>query len=285
MKENDAVNGDDAVRVDDAVEPEELAAARTLAVGLGAWAIEQTRTHPVTMVTTKADPADLVTDLDRSIERHVREQVRRRFPGHAFVGEEFGGEAVPGRPTWYLDPVDGTTNLANGLPWTAFSLALAVDDRPLVGVVADPWHDALFDAVAGAGARCNGEPLTLAPGGSLTGGVVGTELAGHRAWTGLRELAQSLSTAFCTLRVMGSGTLTLLGPAAGRGIGGIVHRFSPVDHLAAVLIAHEAGAAVLGHDGRPTLFPATGGILVAAPEVADGLYALWRDARERAALV
>ena len=279
------MNGDDAVNENDAVQPEELAAARALAVELGAWAIVRTRTHPVTTVTTKADPADLVTDLDRSIEQYVREQVRLRFPGHAFVGEEFGGEAVPGRPTWYLDPVDGTTNLANGIPWTAFSLALAIDDRPLVGVVADPWHDALFDAVAGEGARCNGEPLTLRAGGSLTGGVVGSELAGHRAWTGLRELAESLSTAFCTLRVMGSGTLTLLGPAAGRGIGGIVHRFSPVDHLAAVLIAHEAGAAALGHDGRPTLFPGTGGILVAAPEVGAELFALWKDARDQAALV
>lgn len=270
---------------DAGMSPDELASTRALAVELGAWAIERTRTHPVTTVTTKADPADLVTDLDRTIEQYVREQVRRRFPDHAFVGEEFGGEAVAGRPTWYLDPVDGTTNLANGVPWTAFSLALAIDDRPLVAVVADPWHDALFDAIAGDGARRNGEPLALRRGGALTGGVVGSELAGHRAWSGLRELAQSLSTAFCTVRVMGSGTLTLLGPAAGRGVGGIVHRFSPIDHLAAVLIAHEAGATVLDDDRRPTLFPAAGGVLVSAPEVADELYALWRDARERAALV
>lgn len=260
----------------------DLAAAHALAVELGAWAMERTRTHRVTTVTTKADPADLVTDLDRSIEQYVREQVRRRFPEHAFVGEEFGGEPVAGRPTWYLDPVDGTTNLANGIPWTAFSLALAVDARPLVGVVGDPWHGALFEATAGGGARRDGEPLALRTGGSLTGGAVGTELAGHRAWAGLRELAQSLSSAFCTLRVMGSGTLTLLGPAAGRGVAGIVHRFSPVDHLAAVLVAHEAGATVLGHDGRPTLFPETGGILVAAPEVADQLSALWNEARDRA---
>lgn len=261
--------------------PEELVAAHALACELGRWAIAQTKSHRVTTVSIKSDPADLVTELDRSIERHVREQVQRRFPDHAFVGEEYGGHAVAGRPTWYLDPVDGTTNLANGIPWTAFSLAVAIDDRPLAGVVADPWRQVLFDAIAGAGARRNGVALTLRAGASLAGGAVGSELAGHRAWPGMLEFSRALSAEFCTLRIMGSGTLTLLGPAAGRGVGGVVHRFNPIDHLAAVLIAHEAGAAVLGEDGGPTLFPSAGGILVAAPEVSDELFRLWTGAAPR----
>lgn len=261
--------------------PDELAAAHVLARELGTWAAEETRAHRVTSVSTKAHPADLVTELDRSIEREVRRAVLARFPGHAFVGEEYGGEPVPGTPTWYLDPVDGTTNLANGVPWTAFSLALAVDDEPLVGVVADPWRRAVFDAVRGGGARRDGEPLTVPARAALRGGVVGTELAGHLAWPGMDELARSLSAAFCTLRVMGSGTLTLVGPAAGRGSGAVVHRFSPIDHLAAVLIAHEAGAVVRDAEGRATLFPSAGGVMVADPEVADELHGLWVSALPR----
>lgn len=258
--------------------PDDTLAARTLALELAEWAAAETRSHRVTTVSTKADPADLVTELDRSIELRVREVVLDRFPDHAFVGEEFGGTAVGGRPTWYLDPVDGTANLANGLPWTAFSLALAVDDRPVLGVVADPWHDALFDAIAGQGARRDGDTLTIAPGGALRGGVVGSELAGHRAWPGLSGLSRRLTGVYSTLRIMGSGTLTLLGPAAGRGSGAIIHRFSPIDHLASALIAHEAGAVVLDRTGRPTLFPSEGGILVAAPDVADELFRLWEGA-------
>ncbi|WP_085368970.1 inositol monophosphatase [Leifsonia sp. NCR5] len=258
--------------------PAELVDARDRARELGAWAAEQIRTSRITEVSTKANPADLVTELDQSIERHVRERISAWYPDHAFVGEEYGGESAPGRPTWYLDPVDGTTNLANGVPWTAFSLALALDDVPLVGVVADPWQNALFDAIAGDGARRDGEAIAIAPGGSLSGGVVGSELAGHQAWTGMRELAQALTDRFCTLRVMGSGTLTLLGPAAARGVGAVIHRFSPIDHLAACLIAAEAGAVVLGEDGQPAVFPATGGVLVAAPEVSEELYDLWRAA-------
>ncbi|GAB3586454.1 inositol monophosphatase [Leifsonia lichenia] len=274
--------------------PAELLAARSLALDLGAWAAAETRSHRVTSISTKADPADLVTELDRSIELRVREQVLARFPDHAFVGEEYGGAAVAAHPTWYLDPVDGTTNLANGIPWTAFSLAMAIDDSPLVGVVADPWHHVVFDAIAGQGARRNGEALRVASGAStgpapagpspLGGGVVGSELAGHRAWPGMRELAHRLTDAYCTLRVMGSGTLTLLGPAAGRGTGAIIHRFSPIDHLAATLIAHEAGAVVLGQDGRSTLFPADGGVLVGAPAAAEELYGMWEAALQAAAV-
>jgi len=262
--------------------PSDLSAAHALALDLAQWAITETREHRVTSVASKAHPADLVTELDRGIERHVRQVVLERFPDHAFVGEEYGGSPVPGTPTWYLDPVDGTTNLANGVPWTSFSLALAVDDRPLVGVVAEPWQRTVFDAVDGRGARRDGIPLTLPADAALRGGVIGTELAGHEAWPGMHDLASSLTEAFCTLRIMGSGTLTLVGPAAGRGCAALVHRFNPIDHLAAVLIAHEAGAVVLDEDGRRSLFPARGGVLVAAPAVADETYALWARALDRA---
>lgn len=258
---------------------EELTAAHTVALDLGAWASAETRAHRVVDVTTKAHPADLVTELDRAIERRVRAVVAERFPEHAFVGEEYGGSAVAGRPTWYLDPVDGTTNLANGVPWTSFSLALAIDDRPLLGVVADPWRNIVFDAHTGGGARQNGEPLHVGDAATLRGGVVGTELAGHEAWPGMLEFSRALTERFCTLRVMGSGTLTLLGPAAGRGSAAVVHRFSPIDHLAAVLIADEAGAVVLDEEGRRSLFPRAGGVLVAAPCVADEAFAVWAGAR------
>jgi hypothetical protein len=98
------------------------------------------------------------------------------------------------------------------------------------------------------------------------------------------NISRALTERFCTLRVMGSGTLTLLGPAAGRGSAAVVHRFSPIDHLAAVLIAHEAGAEVWDEAGRPSLFPAYGGVMVAAPGVADELFGAWHMAlgRDRA---
>lgn len=259
---------------------DELDTAHATALELAEWAVETTSTIPLGQVSTKSDPADLVTDVDTGIERHVRAVVARRFPSHAFVGEEYGGVARPGVPTWYLDPVDGTTNLANGMPWSAFSLALAIDEWPLLAVVADPWLRQIFDARAGRGARLDGQRLLVPTASTLAGSIVSTELAGHRPWTGMRALCDELAARFCTVRVMGSGTLSLVGVAAGRGAGAVVGAFGAEDHLAAALIAHEAGAVVMDKAGVVSLFPSGGGMLVAAPGVAAELSVLWRAARD-----
>ena len=254
----------------------ELDAALAVALEAAERAATIVRTTPVGRVETKRHAADHVTEVDRTTERMVRALVDERLPGHTVVGEEYGGTAGDG-PTWFCDPVDGTTNLSAGLPWTSFSLALAVGTDPLVGVVADPWRGEVMQAVAGRGCRI-GDRLSQPPAGhSLTGGVVLTEWAGYRPWPGLLALLDRLSGLLCTTRLMGSSTLTLAHPAAGRTLGGVVGEFHPEDHLAAALLCSEAGLAVLDESGQPTLFPPTGGMLVARRGVADELYELWRD--------
>ncbi len=270
--------GPDTARPSDLDLDEALAVAREL----GQWAINFASSSDPGHISTKKDAADLVTEVDVAVERHVREFIGQRFGTHGFVGEEMGGAAVPGVPCWYLDPVDGTTNLANGIPWNAFSLALVLDHIPLVGVVADPWRGDLFAAVRGRGAELNALPLKLSShqptADPLLGRVVSTELANHLAWPGMLEMLAALGERHCTMRIMGSGTMTLVGVAAGRGVGAVIGRFGPVDHLAAALIVSEAGGVVLDSTGQRNPFPTSGGILAAAPEAAGALYDLWRDA-------
>ncbi|MEO6944118.1 MAG: inositol monophosphatase family protein [Lacisediminihabitans sp.] len=267
----------------------DLDAALSIARHLGEWAIDFARTTAPGKISTKENAADLVTEVDVAVERHIREVIGQAFPSHSFVGEEMGGAATAGAPCWYLDPVDGTTNFANRIPWNAFSLALAIDDTPLVGVVADPWRNELFEAVRGRGAKLNAEPLIIPtqplaaqlskvwpPADPLSGRVVSTELAAHLAWPGMLEMLQELGERYCTMRIMGSGTMTLVGIAAGRGVGSVIGSFGPADHLAAVLIVEEAGGVVLDSAGRRTLFPKSGGIMAAAPTAAIELHDLWQ---------
>lgn len=241
-------------------------------------AIRITRQLPLGEIRTKKHAADVVTGVDTAVERAVRQLIAEELPDHVVVGEEYGGIAGDG-PTWYCDPVDGTTNLAAGIPWTSFSLAMAIGDRPLVAVVADPWRQEILTAVAGGGTKIGDRPLRLDSGPqTLTGGVIGTEWAGYQPWPGMNGLLTSLADRLCTTRVMGSGTLTLAQPAAGRSLGAVIGEFHPEDHLAATLLCREAGLAVLDESGQQNPFPATGGILVARTGVAEELTALWRDA-------
>lgn len=250
----------------------------SLAVALdaAAQAIQLLETTPLGIIATKKNAADVVTDVDTATERAVRELIAERLPGHVVVGEEYGGTAVDG-PTWYCDPVDGTTNLAAGLPWTSFSLSLTLAGRPVLGVVADPWRHEVLHAVHGRGAFRNGEPLARPIGGELTGGVVLTDWAGHVPWPGMENFLSGLADRLCTSRIMGSSTLTLAHIAAGRCAGAVVGEFHPEDHLAAAIIADEAGYVVFDETGAQQPFPTAGGIMIARPAVASELFSLWRE--------
>ncbi len=68
------------------------------------------------------------TAVDIAVEQHVREVIGKRLPGHIVVDEEMGGTSQPQVPCWYVDPVDGTSNLTNGVPWTVSSNRL-IDDN------------------------------------------------------------------------------------------------------------------------------------------------------------
>jgi myo-inositol-1(or 4)-monophosphatase len=257
-----------------------VSTGRALAVALEAAdiAIEVIHSTPRGEVRTKAHAADLVTDIDLATERAVREHLGAAFPDHVVVGEELGGTSHGG-PTWYCDPVDGTTNLAAGLPWTSFSLGLAVGQGSLVGVVADPWRREVFHAVAGGGAfrrsaHGEDEPVRVADVDRLAGSVVLTEWAAHIAWPGMMVMLDGLAGELCTTRIMGSGTLTVTSVGAGRAAGAVISDFHPEDHLAGLLICREAGAAVLDAHGKETGWPGPGPFVVAAPAVAGRLHDL-----------
>ena len=253
-----------------------LGRAAMLAQDLASWAIVRTSKSRVSMTTTKSNPADFVTDIDTSVERWVRETIARHFPHHAFVGEEFGC-TEPEQLTWYCDPVDGTTNFAAGVPWHSFSLALADADGGLVGVVGDPRTQDVYLGIRGRGAWLNGTPLHISPRSpNLAGSLVVTEWLGCLPWPGQFEVMAELGRQYCTVRIMGSTTLSVAGLAAGRGNGAIIGRFGAVDLMAATLICHEAGLSVRDQHNQDTLFPTEGGIVVAHPGLVEQLYRVWQ---------
>ena len=259
-----------------------------LAAGLGAWAAERIFHTPATSVETKRHGADLVTRLDRQIERHVRTAVATTFPDHRFCGEEDGDSGPVGaRHTWYCDPIDGTTNYANGLAWCSFSLCCWDENGPLLGVVVDPFRREIFLARRAGGAylahldqqfRIGSLRRPLAPhrGVTLAGTVVTMEWLAHLPWPGMSDTVTALAAQQCTVRIMGSSALSMVQAAAGRAAGCIIGAYDPIDDSAAALIAAEAGALVYDARGRLNVHPQDSGILIAGPSVAPMLLEAWQ---------
>lgn len=111
-------------------------------------------------VDTKLDRS-LVTDIDRAVERRLREMIARWFPEHGVIGEEEAATR-PGSPyQWIIDPVDGTEELVHGIPTFGTMLALHHEDRAVVGIIDHPALDVRVNAAMGIGAYRNGRRLAL----------------------------------------------------------------------------------------------------------------------------
>ena len=112
----------------------------------------------------------VVTDADHAMQKRMQKELAAHWPGYDFLGEEMPATkhavltAAHAKGLWILDPLDGTSNFAAGVPFFSVSLALLVGDRPQIGVVYDPIRDECFMAQRGAGAWLNGLSLgTRAP--------------------------------------------------------------------------------------------------------------------------
>lgn len=100
---------------------------------------------------------DLVSDMDREIERYLIDQLSMRFPTDYFLCEESLKES--GRHTWIIDPIDGTTNFVNAHEDFAISIAYYKHMEPVFGIVYDVMKGELYLGIAKEGAWVNQRPL------------------------------------------------------------------------------------------------------------------------------
>ncbi len=204
----------------------------------------------------KKGAIDLVTEMDLQIEREFRAMIAERFPSHTVLGEEFessGDREAPSNFCWVLDPIDGTTNYAHGLPIFCASLALEIDGIAAVGAVYDPNRRELFTAERGHGAWLNGTPLRVSTASALLDSllVTGFHYNIHRDARELVELFGEFISRARAVRRLGSAALDLCYVAAGRFDAFWEHKLQPWDVAAGALIVEEAGGRVTTIDGGP----------------------------------
>ncbi len=197
--------------------------------------------------------ANLVTVADRRSQDAVTSVIRDSFPGHAIVGEEGAAGDPDAADVWYVDPLDGTTNFAHGLPFYCVSVALRSGGETVAGAVYDVPRDEMFAASRGGGATVNGEPVGVSAVGRLDRALVvaqaqSVDPAEIRAYA---DLVGRLMSVAGGLRSLGSPALTLCAIAAGRLEAYCEHAMDAWDIAAGQLILEEAGGLLTRFDGRP----------------------------------
>ncbi len=204
---------------------------------------------------------DLVTEMDRAVESLFVTGVRRWFPEHEVVSEEreegagrnpWQSPRAGNRIRWILDPLDGTTNYAHGLPHFAISAGIEVDRHIRIGAVYNPMLDEFFLAVRGKGAWRNGRRVHVSSTRRLDRALLATGFP-YDVRTSREnnfDFFKSLAVRSQAVRRAGSAALDLCDVACGRFDGFWELKLKPWDVAAGSLLVQEAGGRVTDFHGR-----------------------------------
>jgi len=194
----------------------------------------------------KGTSTNLVTEMDERAEELVVGRLAEAFPDDGILAEERGAARGPSGRRWIVDPLDGTTNYAHGVPIYCVSIALEVGGRVELGVAYDPSFDELYVAERGQGATVNDERLVVSATTTLDASLLTTGFPyGIREThdTNLPEYA-AFAVRCRGVRRMGSAVLDLAWVAAGRFDGFWELRLGAWDVAAGSLFVEEAGGRV-----------------------------------------
>jgi myo-inositol-1(or 4)-monophosphatase len=194
---------------------------------------------------------NLVTATDIAVEEFLREKLAGLLPGSSFLAEETSPDTDLAENTWIIDPVDGMTNFAHGLPFVATSVGLWRNGKVSLGVINAPLLDECFTAVKGRGAFRNGEPVTVSATSRLDHSLIATGFL-YSMEKELPGLLRRIGRVFSNTRGVrryGAAALDLAYVATGRYDGFYERSLSPWDIAAGWLLVKEAGGVLTRTDG------------------------------------
>jgi myo-inositol-1(or 4)-monophosphatase len=206
---------------------------------------------------------DLVTEFDKRSEEIILSFIQKEFPDYAILAEESGRNETISEYQWVIDPLDGTTNFAHGIPIFCVSIGLLKNNSPIVGVVYDPFRSEMFSAESGHGASLNNQPIHVSSRSDLGQAVVSTGFPYDVRTNPRNNLAHFVQFQLRTqaVRHLGSAALDCTWTAMGRLDGYWEFGVKPWDIGAGALIVREAGGLVTFVDGDED-FLSTDSILV-----------------------
>ncbi len=202
---------------------------------------------------------DLVTVADRTVEKLIRTRLGETWPDHGIYGEEGTRDRLDQEYRWYVDPLDGTTNFAHGVPQFCVSMGLERRARGLAadqdgtleaGVIYDPTRDEVYYAEPGRGAFLNGKPMRVSRTPDLAESLVATGFPSRKRHDNPNiHFYHEFTLRSHGVRRAGSAALDLSYVASGRFEAFWEFNLNPWDTAAGILLVEEAGGKVTDFSG------------------------------------
>ena len=200
----------------------------------------------------KTNELNLVTQIDMASEKLITEFIKKKYPSHGILAEEGGGENQNAEYVWVIDPLDGTTNFAHGLPIFSVSIGLQKYGETISGVVYDINQDIMYSAEKDSGAEANGKKIkvntrdNLAHSMLVTGFPYNVHENPDKAFERFVELSKNVRA----VRRLGSAAIDFCYVARGVFDGFWEVHLNPWDICAGKFIVEEAGGLVTDFDGN-----------------------------------
>jgi myo-inositol-1(or 4)-monophosphatase len=200
------------------------------------------------------DTNQVLTDADIAIGNHLIRAIEKTYPDHNIIDEEAGVIDKKSRFTWVIDPIDGTSNFAQGIPLYGTMIGLLDEATPIAGGIAMPFFEDIYLAEKGSGAFCNGNKIQASAETELINTLIAYTIDGHRedperSHTEGKILGE-LVLGIRNLRASGS-CFDVVMVARGK-YGGYVNQTSKIwDNVAPQILLEEAGCLYTDFMGSP----------------------------------
>ena len=254
--------------------PDELLAVAIDAARAGGAVLER-GLHGAVDVEVKNERTSIVTWVDKAAQDEVVRVITDRVPDHAILAEEGFAGRNEGEITWIVDPLDGTSNYAHGIPLSCTSVAVRDADGLAAGAIYEPFRAELFTAVRDGGAWLGGQRLRVSETATLGRAMVctGVQSDDPIAIAAFAARLQRLHSTCRAVRCLGSPALCLAYIAAGR-VDAFLERDATYawDVAAGALMILEAGGRIEDLVGGPlNLGPGLANVLATNGTIHDAL--------------
>ena len=240
-------------------------AFRDFASLLGEVAVSTARSERIlTDIEIKPDGSP-VSNVDRAVERAVRDRITAQFSDHGILGEEFGRTNPDADLTWVIDPIDGTRQFVAGLPNYGILIALCHGTIPMLGIICQPDTGDVYLGVSGVGVWKNGQPIAAVDPGRVAQSICG--ISDPDAFDAATKPGMERLRAASLWNVFDAGCIGFGALAAGRiGVNICGPNLDNFDICALVPVVEGAGGVISDWQGKPLTLESKGEIVASASE-------------------